>query len=231
MFEILKRKMAQQDLPFSPATIMIDFESAMLPTLRLQFPNSLIRGCNFHFAQAVWRTTQRLGLVRHFHDNQHIRRIIRSLMALPFVPRNWVRHQYRSVAAMRDADLPEVQELLKYFKDTWLDGQFPPQMWNVFSEEIRTNNQLEGWHNSFQQTVGKAHPNIYELVEALKSEQASTSLTMRSATQGAQPPTMRKKYRERNQSILQLKAEFEAGDRTLDEYFSAIRRHVGYKRD
>ena len=48
--------------------------------------------------------------------------------------------------------------------------------------------------------------------------------------QGAQPPATKKKYRERAAAIRTLQEEFTSGIRTLDEYFSAVRRHVGYKK-
>ena len=63
----------------------------------------------------------------------------------------------------------------------------------------------------------------------LKEEQAATDLTRRNALLGAAPPTTKKNYREREASIQTLKEEFADGTRSPSEYFSAIRRHVGYK--
>ena len=230
MFSIIKRKMANLDLQFNPTTMMSDFEIGMISTLRLHFPNTELKGCNFHFSQAIWRQTQQLGLTVSYHENSNIRRIIRSLMTLPYIPRNWVRHQYRTIMGMTDADTDSVERLLQYFCSTWLDGQFPLQLWNVFGDEVRTNNRVEGWHHSFNQTVGKSHPNLFEFITALKTEQAATELTKRTAMQGAQPPATKKKYRERAAAIRTLQEEFTSGIRTLDEYFSAVPRHVGYKK-
>ena len=35
---------------------------------------------------------------------------------------------------------------------------------------IRTNNHVEGWHSRLKKVVGKAHPNIFEIVEVFKKE-------------------------------------------------------------
>ena len=103
-------------------------------------------------------------------------------------------------------------------------------MWNTYRQDTRTKNHVEGWHNSFTQSVGgKCHPNIFEFITKLKEEQAATDLTRRNALLWAAPPTTKKKYREREESIKTLKEEFADGTRSLSEYFSAIFRPVGYK--
>ena len=54
MFATLRRRMATFNLIFNPLTLVLDFESRIPPSLQ-HFPNSSIKGCNFHFTQAVWR--------------------------------------------------------------------------------------------------------------------------------------------------------------------------------
>ena len=74
MFSIIKRKMANLDLQFNPTTMMSDLEIGMISTLRLHFPNTELKGCNFHFSQAIWRQTQQLGLTVSYHENSNIHR-------------------------------------------------------------------------------------------------------------------------------------------------------------
>ena len=100
----------------------------------------------------------------------------------------------------------------------------------MYKQELRTNNKVEGWHNSLNQAVRKSHPNIYELLTTLKEEQAATDRTKHAALLGTQPPPMKKKYRERNQAIKDLQESFERGERNIKEYLSGIRRHVGFRR-
>ena len=150
-------------------------------------------------------------------------------MALPFVPRMFVRQQFNNIEGSNNTGIQAVAQLLEYFKTTWIDGQFGIQMWNVHKQDIRTNNKLEGWHNSLNRSAKKAHPNIYELILTLKAEQSSTEQTIRSALHGVLPPPMRKKYREREDAIKQLEQELESGTRNLEEYLTGIRRYVGFK--
>jgi hypothetical protein len=58
MFATLRRKMATFNLILNPLILVLDFESGILPSLRQHFPNSSIKGCNFHCTQAVWRKVQ-----------------------------------------------------------------------------------------------------------------------------------------------------------------------------
>ena len=77
MFATLRRKLAALNLIFNPTSQMIDFETGILPTLAQHFPNSTVKGCNFHFCQAVWRKVQNLGLVPHYKTGT-ARRIVKS---------------------------------------------------------------------------------------------------------------------------------------------------------
>ena len=70
---------------------------------------------------------------------------------------------------------------LRYYRGTWLDGDFPPAMWNVHKAAIRTNNMVEGWHSRLNKVIGCSHPNTYQLIAVLKKEQATTEMTRRRA--------------------------------------------------
>ena len=53
-------------------------------------------------------------------------------------------------------------------------GNYPPDTWNVYDlEDCMTNNHIEGWHSKMRKAVGKAHPNVYELVQIFKTEHAA----------------------------------------------------------
>lgn len=78
--------------------------------------------------------------------------------------------------------------------------------------------------------VKKCHPNIYELINVLKTEQSTTERAVQSAHLGAQLPPMWPKARERQQKISNFEKELDTGVRSIDDYLAAMRRHVGYKK-
>ncbi|XP_055998163.1 uncharacterized protein LOC125669439 isoform X2 [Ostrea edulis] len=76
-----KLKEILHDVP-QVQSFVVDFEKA----IRNEFPNTIIKGCAFHFGQAVWRKVQELGLRTTYSKRGPEYRYIRSLMALPFLP-------------------------------------------------------------------------------------------------------------------------------------------------
>jgi len=51
-------------LPAQPVVtgFMCDFELAVWKALHNVFPDTVVKGCVFHFTQAIWRQVQCLGL-------------------------------------------------------------------------------------------------------------------------------------------------------------------------
>ena len=62
-------------------------------------------------------------------------------------------------------DFKGVAEFTRHFEVTWLMGSYPLALWNVYESDTRTNNHIEGWHSKLKKVVGKAHPNVYEIVK------------------------------------------------------------------
>ena len=65
-------------------------------------------------------------------------------------------------------------------------GQYSLLLWNYYSYDgSHTNSRLEGWHNRLKRIVKKPHPNIYELIDVFKGEQAATEVTCQQLETGA----------------------------------------------
>ncbi|KRX33126.1 hypothetical protein T09_14023, partial [Trichinella sp. T9] len=62
----------------------------LIPAIQGNFPNTPVQGCFFHFCQAVLRQVGRLGLRNDYINNQEIRKKVKMLMALAFLPVNLV---------------------------------------------------------------------------------------------------------------------------------------------
>ena len=122
------------------------------------------------------------------------------------------------------------EDFLQYFQNTWLDGNFPIRMWNVYSMEgPRTNNNTEGWHSKLRKLAGKAHPNIYEAVTLFKSEQAATEVSiMQLAAGGLSTRRRRRKYRLHEKRLATIKEMYEADDYTLSEFLKAHSHWVSF---
>ena len=64
-----------------------DFEAATWLSLRVVLPNVELKGCLFHFTQAVFRKIQALGLQRAYNVDAGTLALCKNFMALPLLPR------------------------------------------------------------------------------------------------------------------------------------------------
>ena len=136
----------------NPQTIVCDFEISLLNAAETEFPQAKIAGCFFHFCQAIWRHVQQLGLARAYRRLPQVKKFIRRLMAMGYLPLALVRinfflmFQSNTVRRLFRRQ-PALRQLVDYFRRNYIDGNFRPRLWNVFERGMntRTNNHSEGW--------------------------------------------------------------------------------------
>ena len=65
VFLLLKESWQNFHLHLHPETVLhlSDFEKVLMQLLKLNFPSVKVKGCFYHFAQAIWRMMQNIGLV------------------------------------------------------------------------------------------------------------------------------------------------------------------------
>lgn len=215
-FEILCAEAKKRNLTFNPAIVQIDFEQAVIKAINAVFPNTEIKGCLFHFSQAIWRRAKKYGLSGKNYKGQ-VKKIIRLIMALPFLKLNDVIKVWKNICAKIDKiRILGLSRLKKYCSRTWLSTRslFPLIMWNQYcskGDNIRTNNHLEGWHNGLNQHMLQKHPNIYKLINILKNEQSYYNNTVKLIQNNCQPPKQKKKFINRNKLICESIAKYEIG--------------------
>jgi len=111
---------------------------------------------------------------------------------------------------------------MRYFYNTWVkeNSTFGREIWNQFKNyNKRTTNDLESWHNVFNRSVGKVHANIFEFINALKSEQQN--LESKKTFLGNSPKT-RRKYADINRKILKLTQHYEDGHKDVLDFLETI---------
>ena len=137
---------------WDPDRIVTDFEGGMFAAIETELPTTRLSGCYFHFCQSLWRRVAELGMSRAYHRRQRMRRTIRKIMAIAYLPLPLVRQNFYRLRDSRSVRrlvrrYPELTDFLIYVQVNYIEGnQFPPRTWNVFNRDVdtRTNNYVEG---------------------------------------------------------------------------------------
>ena len=80
------------------------------------------------------------------------------------------------------------------------------------TRSTHTNNYVGGWHSRIKKIVGKAHPNIFELVEVFQKEEVTSRMKLQQFDSGAVLSARRRMVRERERRFQTLFSRMKDGD-------------------
>jgi len=211
-FQLLKEKIDQLQLPFTPTKAVLDFETAAHNAIKLTFHDITTKGCFFHFTQSVCRKSQATGLQIHYRDNDDVKTLVRRAAILPLVPLDAIEDVW--LQALEDRDDTDIIDLTQPFTDyvteQWVEGD--RQQWNHFETEgPRTNNSVEGWHSKLKKMTQHAHPNIYSAIQTFKNIQNANDINRIQKADGGTIRPHTKKYANINRRLSTLKERYQNG--------------------
>jgi len=77
--QVLRALLHIMTRPPAVAAALLDFEAALWQALATELPDVLLKGCTFHFSQAIWRKVQELGLQLAYADRRRTHSFIRQV--------------------------------------------------------------------------------------------------------------------------------------------------------
>ncbi|CAD5126447.1 DgyrCDS14576 [Dimorphilus gyrociliatus] len=198
---------AIQDLTngHSPKKVVVDFEKAIWKALSFTYPEANIKGCVFHWTQAIYRKIQELGLCKMYKEKKAEYRIMKKLMALPFLPSDLIEPTFKTI---KEISPIEMKSLLEYIETQWINGFYKPEVWSVYGEAIRTNNDLEGWHHRLNKNLC-SNTAFYLLLDELKREADLIKLYKKLLSEKKICRQQRKAYQNIQSKIFSLWEQFE----------------------
>ncbi|CAC5420495.1 unnamed protein product [Mytilus coruscus] len=222
------RRLTNNDL--SPQNIVSDFETGMITAAETEFPQARMCGCFFHFCRSIWRRLQKEGLRNAFNRRLALRRCVRKMMAIAYLPMAVVRQNFQLFR--QDAttqrlchNCPGLRELLTYFQRNYLNGQFSPVIWNVYQRNMdnRTNNHVEcNFQQEMERSSWQTSSKLVVLLKKLKTEERRGALSVAAVRRGDRPPVRKRKYRLLQERIDRLTNSYRNGQRTLNQYWDAM---------
>lgn len=138
-------------------------------------------------------------------------------MALPFIPFQEIPAVFQTLAV--EAATEPLQELVGYISTNWITSTiFPPKDWSVYGEAVRTNNDVEGWHNALNRRAsGRPRLPLYQLIELLHMEAKLVQLQMRLVADKKLARIQRKRYRGYQQKIFVLWGKYSNREKTVQQ--------------
>ena len=116
------------------------------------YNNILAQGCFFHYGQCIWRYVMGNGMIKAYHYDRELRNLVRMVCGLVFVPPEMLPEAIRQLRAYKFYPESKFYEQNLKFQDilldthdrVWMNGSFPPTMWNHANETTNlTNNDNE----------------------------------------------------------------------------------------
>ncbi|GJQ77109.1 hypothetical protein Trydic_g23678 [Trypoxylus dichotomus] len=146
---------------------------AMDGTSAINALEEVIKGCNFHFNQALWVKVQDLGLIKLHKENEEIRNHIKKCAGLAHLPEEKVTDGWMCI--MEDSATDEISvKFNDYFVGQWTDNF--RRIWTCDEERHRIANSVEVWDNRLNARIRKRHPNIFKLMKLLQEVQYYNSV-------------------------------------------------------
>lgn len=131
-------------------------------------------------------------------------------MALPFLPAEEIPTEFTRLTKTNLSTA--LQELVKYVESTWITGSYSPENWSIYGQPIRTNNDLEGYHNALnRRAAGCQHLPFYMLIQILYNEALLCTLQMRLVRLKKLKRYQRKIYRHLQGKIGQVWQDYSDG--------------------
>ncbi|CAF1152382.1 unnamed protein product, partial [Brachionus calyciflorus] len=138
--EFLKDLAISKNITLNPNRIMADFERASTNAMIYHFPNVIIKGCWFHFRQAIFKRAVKIRLKQFYAKNEY-NLIINILGALSLVPIEKIPDAMKIKKEAIPND-PKCVELVDYFNNQWLIKDIQNEIYRFWQSSMSTRKSV-----------------------------------------------------------------------------------------
>jgi len=217
---------------FNPMSISLDFEMAVMNSVRQAFPRAELHGCLFHLTKSMRRQVSENGLLQCCNVEPRFALHARIIAALAFVP---IDNLYDAFDALSMELANELTPILNWLEDNYIGRPgrnnrrsrppiFPPESWSmcqrIISGTDRTNNHAEAAHRRLKRELDVVHPSIWKFIDGLRRIQKGRVVTYEQYVRGERGPIKRREYILADQRLLTIVKDY--NNRDIIEYLRGI---------
>ncbi|XP_067625165.1 uncharacterized protein [Eurosta solidaginis] len=176
-------------LRLEPTSFMTDFELGLRNGIKKIFPDAKLKGCWFHFKQAVRRRAINFEeLSKILSKSRDAKTVLNKLMSLPLLdPDNILdgfilcKQEALNNEAFQYDNGNVFDRILEYYERQWL-GKITPGQLSLFGENVRTTH--EG-HNSYLSTKMSKHGSVWEYIKFIRDDELQKYTELKQVLDGA----------------------------------------------
>ena len=152
---------------WKPKNGIADFEIASRKQAMATFIGLLVRGCYFHYSQAIFKNLQKLGFAKHYITNPQFRKWAKRVMSVALLPATLIRAKFEDLLSQTimfasASDRKNFSRFKGYVRKQWLN--IPVDVLSVHSLEHATNNGSESFHSKLKAIIKSHQPSIWMFV-------------------------------------------------------------------
>ena len=148
-FILLKEELERRGLKLNLSEIISDFEIGIIKAID-DIVGCPVSGCFFHFSQCLKRKVEKSGLKGKYATNSAFQFFVKCCGGLAHMP---VKDVEKGIDYLRDDQEFDFEDqelndfkfhMITYIIKYWMDGCFPPQLWNCWTrtKDATNNNQV-----------------------------------------------------------------------------------------
>ena len=175
-FLLVQDKLNEMDLSFKLTSIISDFELNIMKAID-DILDVDILGCFFHLTKAFKNKVDKKGFKTRYETDKMFNQFIKESGALVHLPLEDLIDGLKHIEekfVFKDIKGEEFKSyFIQYIRDFWINGCYPPHVWNCFERsEDMTNNNQEGFNSKMNKSLEHKHPSpgilLCHIVQGIK---------------------------------------------------------------
>lgn len=117
----LMRYIEEHVCELNPDSFMTDYESGLRSALRLVYPHSNVRGCLFHYTQAIRKKSKSIpDFFKNLHRNAELESLYNQFLVLPLLPPEKVLTGFNGLKLEAQQNEAVFRIFLEYYERQWI---------------------------------------------------------------------------------------------------------------